>query len=183
MTKILSKMFSILKILLLLGAFSLIFIGILFTYKRLNKTVIDAIPIFLPFVLIFILLIVNIIIRKAKINEILIFNFTSCIMFAAIIYIGYRAKFDTNMLLYYKYQINYNPSYLSDNISSIKVMLYALVAANVFYLLKSLFVEKKVALNSNVDLKNQEEKILDQFVPNQIDNTDIIKNNTKVEEL
>ena len=42
-----------------------------------------------------------------------------------------------------KYQINYNPNYLADNLSTIKVLLYCLSGANVFILFNSLLKEKK----------------------------------------
>lgn len=142
MKKILSKMFNILKFIMLFVSFALILIGILFTYKRLDKSLVEAIDIFIPFFLVLVLTVVNMIVKKAKVDENLLFNFTSVMVFVVIIIIGIRAKFDTNMLLYYKYQINYNPNYLSDNLSTVKVLLYCLSGANLFILLNSFFKEK-----------------------------------------
>lgn len=142
MKKILSKIFNIIKFILMFVSFSLILIGVLFTYKRLDKSILEAFNIFLPFIIIIVLTIVNMFSKKAKVSENLLFNFTSILVFLCIIIIGIRAKFDTNMLLYHKYQINYNPSYLSDNLSSIKVLLYCLSGANLFILLKPLFEDK-----------------------------------------
>lgn len=139
MSKILSKLLSFLKYILLILAFAITFYGLMVTYKRLEKSLIDAIPVFIPFALVLILFIVDLFARKAKISENLLFNFTSIIVFTAIIIIGIRAKFDTNMILYYKYKIDYNPLYFSDNLSSIKIILYCLAISNVFLLVKNLF--------------------------------------------
>lgn len=142
MKKIISKMFNFLKFILMFIAFALIFIGVLFTYKRLDKSLTDAINIFIPFALVFILTVVNIIYKKSKSSENLLFNFASVLVYTVIIIIGLRAKFDTNMLLYYKYKINYNPSYLADNLSSVKALLYCLSASNIFLIISSLLKSK-----------------------------------------
>lgn len=143
MNKILSKLFSLLKYLLFMLAFALTLVGIIKTYQRLDKTMTESIHIFLPFALILLLFIVNMFVKKAKISDNLLFNFTSIIVFAVIIIVGVRALFDTNMLLYHKYKINYNPMYFSDNLSSIKIMLYTLAISNIFFLLKPLVEDNK----------------------------------------
>lgn len=148
MEKIIAKILGFIKIILFVGAFAFMLIGILFTYKRLEKSIIDALPILLPFVLILLLIIINLFIKNSNSHDQLLLNFVSSIVFIAIIIIGYRSKYDTNMLLYYKYQINFNPSYFSDNISSIQVMLYCLCGANVFNLLKAMIKDKTVMANN-----------------------------------
>ena len=144
MNKILSKLLSVLKYLLLLFAFALTLFGIINTYKRLEKPILDAIPVFIPFALVLILFVISIFVKKAKMGENLLFNFTAVIMFIVIIIIGIRAKFDTNMMLYYKYKIDYNPLFFADNLSSIKIMLYCLSISNLFFLLKSIFNDNNV---------------------------------------
>ena len=69
MKKIISKMFNFLKFILMFIAFALIFIGILFTYKRLDKSLTDAINIFIPFALVFILTVVNIIYKIIELKR------------------------------------------------------------------------------------------------------------------
>ncbi len=170
MKKILSKFLNVLSFILMFASFTLILLGILFTYKRLEKSLLDSINIFIPFILVIILTVVNMFNKKAKISENLLFNFTSFLAFTVIIIIGLRAKFDTNMLLYQKYQINYNPNYLADNLSTIKVLLYSLSGANVFLLLKSLFKDKEV-----LEKKEAKETESTTFLPNK----EPIGNNTE----
>ena len=93
--------------------------------------------------LVLIIYIVNLFIKSNVIRDNLLFNFTSVLLFIAIIIIGVRAKFDTNMLVFYKYSINYNPLYLSDNLSTIKTCLYILFASNLLFLVSTLFEEKE----------------------------------------
>ena len=73
-------MFNFLKFILMFIAFALIFIGVLFTYKRLDQSLTDAINIFIPFALVFILTVVNIIYKKSKSAENLLFNFASVLV-------------------------------------------------------------------------------------------------------
>ena len=154
MKKILSKMLNVLSFILMFASFALILIGILFTYKRLEKSLVEAINIFIPFILVIVLTVINMFNKKAKTSENLLFNFTKFLVFIVIIIIGLRAKFDTNMLLYQKYQINYNPNYLADNLSTIKVLLYCLSGANVFILFNSLLKEKKLIAKQE-DIKEE----------------------------
>ena len=163
MSKILSKLFSLLKYVLLILAFAITLFGIINTYKRLEKPIMDALPVFIPFLLVFVLFIVNIFVKKAKIGENLLFNFTAIVLFIIIIIVGVRAKFDTNMLLYHKYKIDYNPLYFADNLSSIKIMLYCLALSNFFLILKSYFEEPELkaiekpelVVNNSVKLEEQ----------------------------
>ncbi len=127
---ILSRFFYILKYLLFLVAFALVLFGIIMTYKRLDKSLVEGIYIFVPFLLVFIVLIVDLFIpRNKEIKNNLLLQFVSVMIFAVIIVIGIRAKFDTNMLLYYKYGIDYNPLYFSDNLPFVLILLYFLFFA------------------------------------------------------
>ncbi|MDD5979671.1 MAG: hypothetical protein PUC23_00980 [bacterium] len=170
MKKILSKMLNVLSFILMFASFALILIGILFTYKRLEKSLVEAINIFIPFILVIFLTVINMFNKKAKTSENLLFNFTKFLVFIVIIIIGLRAKFDTNMLLYQKYQINYNPNYLADNLSTIKVLLYCLSGANVFILFNSLLKEKKLIVKQE-DIKEEKAVFLQ--------NKEQISNNTE----
>ena len=143
MDKILSRIFYILKYILLLVAFALVFYGIILTYKRLEKSLVESIPVFLPFALLLVVYIVNLFMRKPVIKDNLLYNFASFLVLAVVVFIGLRAMLDTNMLLFHKYKINYNPLYFSDNLSSVKVMLYCLSASNILLMVTTLFDKKK----------------------------------------
>ena len=104
------------------------------THSRLGKPLSDSMDIFFPFLFVFVIFLANLFIRNKSISENLFFNFVSVLVFSLIILICYRSMFDTNMLLYHKYDIKYNPSFFSDNLSAIKVMLYMLGASDIILL-------------------------------------------------
>lgn len=143
MSKILSRLFNFIKYLLLVISFMLILYGVMVMYKRLDKSMLEAIPLFIPFVLVLIIFIANAFVKSNIIRDNLLFNFTAVLIFIAIIIIGYRAWFDKNMLVFYKYGIDYNPLYLSDNLSTIKTCLYVLFASNLLFLISIFFEDKK----------------------------------------
>lgn len=142
MSEILCKFFSFTKYVLLIIAFGLVFYGVMVTHSRLGKSFSDSFDIFIPFIFILVVFIANLFIKNKNVSDNLFFNFVSFMVFVLIILICYRAMFDTNMLLYHKYDIKYNPSFFSDNLSAVKVMLYMLGAANIL-LLTCDFIGKK----------------------------------------
>ncbi len=152
MKAILAKVCCFFKYLLFIFAFALTLLGVIMTYKRLDKNLVESIYIFIPFLLVFIALICDLFIKSGKgVRKNLLMQLTSCLVFIVIILIGVRAKFDTNMLLYYKYGISYNPLYFSDNLSFILSMLYFLFFAHIFLFVKELVEskgKKKEVVNS-----------------------------------
>lgn len=143
MKKILSRLFYVLKYPLLIIAFALVLYGIIRTYQRLEKSLLESIPVFIPFALLLITYFVNLFFNKPVVKDNLFYNLTSVLALSVIIIIGLRAMLDTNMLLYHKYQVNYNPLYLSDNLSSIKLILYCLMASNVILMVSTVFDKKE----------------------------------------
>lgn len=172
MKNILSKLFYVLNYVLMFISFTLILIGILFTYSRLDKSLVGAITIFIPYILVVILMVVNLFNKKSNISNNLLFNLTGFLVFLTIIIIGLRAKFDTSILLYQKYKINYNPNFLADNLSTIRVLLYCLSASNALILIRSLFNEKQELSQNNNEVpqnievsQSNETKILPNMEP------------------
>ena len=154
MKKILSRAFYLLKYILLIFAFALVLYGIIRTYQRLEKSLLESIPVFIPFALLLITYFVNLFFNKPVIKDNLFYNLTSVLALSVIIIIGLRAMLDSNMLLYHKYQINYNPLYFSDNLSSIKLMLYCLIATNVILMVSTVFdKDENKKLKSNTKEK------------------------------
>lgn len=185
MNKILAKMFGILKILLFILSIMSVLFGILSTYSRLEKSLLDAISIFIPFILLLVIYIVNLIRRDSKINDNLFLNFVSCIVFTAIIVFGVRAKLDTNMVLYYKYGINYNPSFFSDNLTFVVSMLYCLIVSNFFLIVASILgKEKKKNKYQVYDMKNKlPEEVFDEKEVVTPSNVKLVEDETLEEEL
>jgi len=143
MKEILSKLFGFLKFILLIIAFGLVFYGIMATYARLQKPLTEAVNVFLPFVLVLIVFFVNMIIGGKYSRSRLLFNFVSCFSLMVTIIIGLRSLLDKNMLLYYKYDIKFNPTFFADNLSGIQVMLYMIFAANILLIVYEKLSGKK----------------------------------------
>lgn len=135
MKDILCKIFGFFKYVLLVISFGLVFYGIMVTYGRLEKPLTDAVYVFLPFAFVLVVFLVTLISRSKSISESLLFNFVAVFVFLVIIIICLRAMFDNNMILFYRYGINYNPAFFSDNLSAIEAMLYMVGGANVIFLL------------------------------------------------
>lgn len=142
MKKIVNNILNILKILLLLIASGLILYGLFVSYGRLNKPIIGAIPVMLPFVLLIVLFAFNFICNIKIVNKNLFYNIATTISLFAITYVGYRAKFESNATLYYRYKIGYNPSFLADNLGIIRTIMYLLVLSNILLVVYAKFFKK-----------------------------------------
>lgn len=143
MKDILSKLFGFLKYILLTVSFGLVLYGIMITYSRLEKSLGEAIDVFIPFGFVLLTFLLTLITRSKKASNSLIFNFVSCFVFLVIMIICFRAMFDKSMILYYKYQMKFNPAYFADNLSAIEVMLYMLGASNLLLIISDLLTRKK----------------------------------------
>ena len=84
MNKILSKFFEIIKIIFFVASIVLVLFGILSTYSRLQKSLTEAINIFIPFILLFIVYLINFARKDKKVNENILLNFVSCLVFISI---------------------------------------------------------------------------------------------------
>ena len=135
MKKILNIMFDILKYVLLLGAFGITLFIIVRMNARLNKSFSSVISEFIPFLLIFILYVINIIFKQDSVNDNIFYNLTSCIVFATIIVVGYRAFADKNMVLNEKYGYGVDFNYFNTFIAYMKIMLYGLSVSNVLFMI------------------------------------------------
>lgn len=154
-----SRLLGFLKYVLLIISFALVFYGIIVTYRRLDKSVIEALPIFIPFFVLLVVYIVNLFVKNNIIRNNLLYNAVSILVFATVILVCLRAKFDTNMVLYYKYAIDFNPAYFADNLSIIQMMIYTLAGSNVLLMLSTLFDEKKVKVVEKKEIKKEEDEI------------------------
>ena len=141
MTSIINKIFGILKYILLIIAFVLTLYIIIYMYHRLNKSLIQAYKIFIPFIMIFILFCTNFLFNKKKVQKNLFYNITCCLVFSLIIFVDYRTIFDTYMLANTKLGYNINFNYFNDFLIPLKIMLYGLSIINVLLMIN--FKSKK----------------------------------------
>jgi hypothetical protein len=142
MSKVLSKFLFLLKYILLLIAFALVLYGMLAMYGRLDKKITDAISTFIPFIILFLVFVVNLFIGRKYCSECLLLNFGSFLILLVICLICVRAQFDKNMIIYHKYGISYNAAFLADNLASIKSMLYLIAGSNFLFIIASFFDRK-----------------------------------------
>lgn len=135
MKKILNGIFMLLKFILLILGFGLSFFIVLSMYKRVDKNLVESIPIFTPYIIILLIFFINIIFGQKSVNRNLFYNLTCCLVFSCIVIVCLRAILDKNMLLNSIMGYNINFSYFNDFISFMKIMLYGLSLANIFFMI------------------------------------------------
>lgn len=142
MVKILNKLFYILKnIFLPILLIATIYI-LSCMFHRLEKEIFGAnfmefLNVIAPYLLLLILIIVNIFFNHQNVKNNMFYNLTSLLVMLTIFIFCYRALFDQSMVLWYKYDYHINFNYFSDQIASIKVMLYGLSIANILLIIHS----------------------------------------------
>ena len=144
MKKIFNYLFYLLKFLLLIGAFGITLFIIIRMNMRLNKNIVDSIHIFIPFILLLLIFIINIIFKQQGVTNNSFYNLTNCLVFATIIVVGYRAIFDTNMVLNEKYGYGIDFNFFDNFIAYINIMLYGLFIADIFFMFKEKDKPKKI---------------------------------------
>lgn len=135
MKKILNGIFMFLKFILLILGFGLSFFIVLSMYKRVDKNLVESIPIFTPYIIILLIFFINIIFGQKSVNRNLFYNLTCCLVFSCIVIVCLRAILDKNMLLNSIMGYNINFSYFNDFIPFMKIMLYGLSLANIFFMI------------------------------------------------
>ncbi len=143
MKKILNIIFVVLKYILLLGAFAITLFIMVRMNVRLEKSFITLMPEFIPFLIIFLLFIINLVFKQEGVNNNIFYNLTSCIIFTTIIVVGYRAFADKNMVLNEKYGYGIDFNYFNTFISYMKIMLYGLSVSNLLFMIKPVKEELK----------------------------------------
>lgn len=159
MKEILCKIFGFLKYILLIASFGLVFYGVMATFGRLEKPLTDAIDLFIPFVFVLVMYIINMFINNDTASKSLLFNFVSVLVFLVTIFICFRAMFDTNMILFHRYGIDYNPSFFADNVSAIKSMLYMIGSANVLMIISDIINRPKKQIKSSDKKSSKKTKV------------------------
>ncbi|MEG1597470.1 MAG: hypothetical protein RR359_04265 [Bacilli bacterium] len=129
--KVLNKFFYILKIIMMLASFVLSLYIIVYMYKRLEKDIMETVSIFIPFVLMFLLFSINMILNQKSVKENIFYNITCCVVFGFLLFAGYRAIYDNYMVANMRLGFKINFNYYSDIIAPMQAMLYSLCISNV----------------------------------------------------
>lgn len=134
MKRILNGLFFVLKWILLLSSFAITFYIILSMYDRVNKSLIESIDLFIPYVLILILFMINIFLKQDSVSKNIFYNLTCCLVFTTTLVVGARAIYDKNMVLNEIMGYGINFSYFNDFLAFMKVLLYGLSIGNIFFM-------------------------------------------------
>ena len=137
MKKIFNWLFYGLKFLLLIATLGLTLFVFIRMNVRLEKNMMSVLPELIPFVLLLILFIVNMIFKQKGIKENIFYNLTCCLVLATIVCVALRAVFDTNMVLNEKYGYGVDFNFFDNFVSYINIMLYGLSIANVLFMFKN----------------------------------------------
>lgn len=135
MKKIFNLLFSFMKYVLLLISFGFTLFLVLKLYARLEKNIKDSISIFVPYILLLILFLINICLNRAYVRKNLFYNITCCFVFTTNIFVAYRAMFDTNMIFNSIQKMGINFNYFNDYLSFNNTMLYGLSIANIVFMI------------------------------------------------
>ncbi len=134
MKKIFNVIFYYLQLILFVGAFCLTFFIMLQMNRRLEKSFFTTIDVFVPFIILFILLIINILANQKTVKKNLFYNITSFLIFGTISIVALRAIFDHYLIMgtLNSYQIDFN--YFANFIPFLKIMIYGLSLANFLFM-------------------------------------------------
>ncbi len=134
MKKIINGLLSVFKWILLFATFGITFYIVLSMYDRVDKSLIESIDLFIPYIMLLILFMVNVFVKNAPVNKNIFYNLTCCLTFITIIIVGLRAIYDKNMILNEIMGYGINFSYFSDFLSFMQILLYGLSIANILFL-------------------------------------------------
>ena len=136
MKKIFNGLFYVLKFLLLIAAFALSLFIFIRMNMRLNKDIVSVLPQFIPFFLLLVLFIINMIFKQESVTKCLFYNLTCCLVLTTIVLVSLRSIMDTNMVLNEKYGYGIDFNFFDNFLAYIKIMLYGLSIANVLFMFR-----------------------------------------------
>lgn len=156
MIKILNGFFNFLKYVLLMISFMFTFYIILSMYERLEKSIVEALSIFIPYLVLFLLMSFNMIFRQKQVTNNLFFNLTACLVFGVFVFVGYRTLMDEAMVTRYLTDYNIAFQYFSDMVAPLNAMMYLLIASDIFLI----FTKKEEEKKELVENKQEEKKVI-----------------------
>ena len=124
-------------------------------YQRLGKNIIDALDIFIPYVILLILLLLNHVLGQKKVTSSIFYNITCCLVFSLFIFVSCRTMFDDHMILSLKNSYNMSFQFFADMVSPFKALLYLLIGSNVSLIISDAIgkKEKKIIEDNNSSKK------------------------------
>lgn len=154
MKRIFNGLFYGLKFLLLIAAFALALFIFIRMSMRLGNNITTVLPQFIPFLVLLVLFIINMLFKQEGVTKCVFYNLTCCLVLATIVLVSLRAIFDTNMVLNGKYGYGIDFNFFDNFISYINIMLYGLSLANILFMFKEKNKHKKENDNDPKTLEN-----------------------------
>lgn len=139
MNKILNMIFMVLKIVLLLFSFTFSLYIVFCMYHRIDRDIIYALPIFIPYIVILLLFFININLKNKYVNDNIFYNLSCCLVFFCISIVDFRSIFDKNMLLNEIMGYGINFTYFSNFLPFMTIMIYGLCCANICFMVYEKF--------------------------------------------
>lgn len=136
MKKIFNILFYVLKFILLIAAFGLTLFILIRMNIRLDKSITDSLSNFIPFIILFVLFIVNMILKQSSVTKNVFYNLTCCLVLSTIVLVSLRSILDTNMVLNGKYGYGIDFNFFDNFLAYINIMLYGLSIANIFFMFR-----------------------------------------------
>ncbi len=143
MKQIFNGLFYFLKFLLFIASFALTLFIIVQMYRRLGKNIMESVKVFLPYLIIILLFVVNLFAKQESVTKNIFYNLTCTLVFTTIILVGLRAMYDSNMVLREQLGRNINFNYFDYFIPFMKIMLYGLSISNIFFMFTGKSRKKK----------------------------------------
>lgn len=143
MKKILNGLFYFLKFFLFVASFSLSLFIIVQMYRRLGKNIVDSISIFLPYFLVLVLFVINMLMKQKSVTDNTFYNITCDLVFLTIIVVGLRAMFDSNMVLREQLGRGINFNFFDYFLPFMRILLYGLCISNIFFMFTGKSNKKK----------------------------------------
>ena len=106
MKKIFNALFYVFKFFLLIAAFGLTLYILIRMNIRLEQNIASILPRFIPYFILLVLFMINIIFKQTGVTKNVFYNLTCCLVFVTIVFVSYRAIFDTNMVMNFKILMN-----------------------------------------------------------------------------
>lgn len=156
MKRVLNAILSVLKIILLFVSFALTFYIVMAMYQRLDKSILEALDVFIPYIILLILLLLNHVLGHKYVTSNMFYNITCCLVFSLFIFVCYRTMFDNYMLLNLRNSYNMSFYYFSDMILPFKALLYLLIGGNICLIVTGAIRNKEVVTNVSVVKHNND---------------------------
>ena len=103
---------------------------------RLEKSIVSVLPELIPFVVLLVIFVINMLFKQVGVTKNLFYNLTCCLVLGTIVFVCYRTIFDTNMVLNGKYGYGADFNFFDNFVAYIKIMLYGLAIANVLFMIR-----------------------------------------------